>query len=181
MPRAQVRDQDVLSHALYPNVFLEWKNFQAVYGDVGDLPTHLFLKPLAEGEEVELDMQRGKKFLVKLVSKGTPNADGIRQVIMELNGERWFLPVTDASVEETMVRREKAGAPGTVGATMPGVIVNVKVKPGDIVKEGDALAVLSAMKMETVIPATASGTVERVLVSAGDNVDADDLLAVIGA
>ena len=96
----------MLSHALYPNVFLDWKDFQAVFGDVGDLPTHLFLKPLNEGEEVELSTSAGKDFIIKLVSKGTPNADGIRQVIMELNGERWFLPVTDASVEESTVRRE---------------------------------------------------------------------------
>lgn len=54
-----------------------------------------------------------------------------------------------------------------------------QVKPGDVVKEGEKIAVLSAMKMETVIPAPKSGTVSRVLVSAGDKVEGDDLLAVI--
>jgi pyruvate carboxylase len=50
---------------------------------------------------------------------------------------------------------------------------------GDIVKEGDQIAVLSAMKMETVIPATKAGEITRLLVNAGDNVQGDDLLAVI--
>jgi pyruvate carboxylase len=46
-------------------------------------------------------------------------------------------------------------------------------------QEGEPLVVLSAMKMETVIPAPASGTVSRLLVTAGDKVDGNDLLAQI--
>jgi len=173
--------KDVLSHALYPKVFVEWQDFQAVYGEVGSLPTDLFLKPMEEGQEVTLKYADGKDLLIKMVSTPPPNDDGIRQVIMELNGERWFVPITDQSIDSATARREKAGsAPGSVGATMPGVIVDVKVKKGDFVKEGEKIAVLSAMKMETVIPAPASGIVERVLVNAGDQVDGDDLLAVIG-
>jgi pyruvate carboxylase len=173
--------KDILSYALYPKVFVEWKEYDAIFGEVSDLPTDLFLKPMQEGEEVTLQTAVGKTFIIKMVSMPPPNEEGIRQVIMELNGERWFVPITDASVESTKLRREKAGAPGTVGATMPGVIVDVKVKQGDVVKEGDQVAVLSAMKMETVIPATRAGVVERVLVNAGDQVEGDDLLAVIGA
>jgi len=62
---------------------------------------------------------------------------------------------------------------------MPGVIVDLKVKQGDTVEEGDQLAVLSAMKMESVIPAPTSGKVSRVLVTAGDKVEGDDLVVVI--
>ena len=40
--------------------------------------------------------------------------------------------------------------------------------------------VLSAMKMETNIPAPAAGYINRMLVTTGDSVDADDLLATIG-
>lgn len=60
---------------------------------------------------------------------------------------------------------------------MSGVIVDVKVKENDEVKEGETMFVLSAMKMETAIKATRSGKVRRVLVNSGDNVDGDDLLA----
>jgi len=175
-----ITDEDVLSHALYPKVFEDWKDFEKIYGEVAKLDTHLFLKPLQEGEEVDLELGAGQNYIVKIVSMPPPNADGIRQVIVEINGERWFVPITDHSVESDSTAREKAGAPGTVGATMPGVIVDVKVKPGDMVKEGDKIAVLSAMKMETVIPAPSAGKIERVLVSSGDKVEGDDLLAVIG-
>lgn len=46
-------------------------------------------------------------------------------------------------------------------------------------QEGEPLVVLSAMKMETVIPAPASGTISRLLVTAGDKVEGNDLLAQI--
>jgi len=176
---SKIRPQDVLSHALYPNVFNEWKSFEDIYGKVDGLPTHLFLKPMKEGEEVTVDMESGRQFIFKMMSIPAPDENGIRQLIMELNGEQWFMPVLDTAVESQTTRREKAGAPGTVGATMPGVIVDVKVKPGDKVVEGDVLATLSAMKMETSIPANCAGTVERVVVEAGDKVDGDDLLVVI--
>ena len=35
---------------------------------------------------------------------------------MELNGERWFVPITDTSVESAASKREKASGPGSVGA-----------------------------------------------------------------
>jgi len=175
----QIRDVDVLSHALYPKVFDEWQQFMEVYGEVGDLPTNLFLKPMEEGEEVTITLEKGRDVIVKLVSLPPADADGIRKVIMELNGERWFVPITDSNVAADVSKREKATGPGEVGSPMPGVVVDVKVKIGDVVTEGDQIAVLSAMKMETSIPATKAGTVTRLLVNAGDNVEGDDLLAVI--
>merc|ERR1719183_1860444 len=99
---------------------------------------------------------------------------------MELNGERWFVPITDKTSAEASTRREKASSDaGSVGAPMPGVVVDVKVKVGDMVTEGDQLVTMSAMKMETAIPAPRSGMVQRVTVNAGDKVDGDDLLACI--
>ena len=53
---------------------------------------------------------------------------------------------------------------------MPAVVVDYKVKIGDEVSEGEPLVVLSAMKMETVLPAPCSGKVTRVLHNAGDQV-----------
>ena len=174
-----VRDQDVLSHALYPQVYDEWQQFMEVYGSVGDLSTDLFLQPLKEGVEYTLHVDQGRDVIVKMTSMPPPDADGIRQVIFELNGERWFVPVTDTTITSDVKRREKASGAGQIGSPMPGVVVDVKVKKGDVVKEGDKIAVLSAMKMETVIPATKSGTIKRLLVNAGDSVEGDDLLAVI--
>lgn len=58
----------------------------------------------------------------------------------------------------------------TVGAPLPGVIVEVKVKPGEVVKAGQVVAVLEAMKMENEIQAEYEGVVTAVNVSQGDSV-----------
>ena len=93
---------------------------------------------------------------------------------MELNGERWFVPITDTSSAEASSAREKASSDtGSVGAPMPGVVVDVKVKVGDKVTEGEQLVTMSAMKMETAIPAPRSGVIGRVTVNAGDKVSGD--------
>jgi len=178
---SDVSMKDVLSYALYPKVYADWKAYETIFGDVGHLPTHLFLNPMKEGDEVELELTKGRAFLLKLVSIPTADSDGIRKVIMEVNGERWFLPVKDTSAATASAAREKVsmGDAGAVGAPMPGVVVDVKVKLGDSITEGEPLVVLSAMKMETMIPAPKSGKVARLLCTEGDKVEPDDLLIVV--
>lgn len=61
-------------------VFRDWMDHRAVYGDVGALATELFLNPLAVGDEVELEAEPGRSFIVKLVSIGTPDDNGLTQV-----------------------------------------------------------------------------------------------------
>lgn len=174
-----INEKDLLSYAMYPNVFTEWKQYESVYGEVEVLPTHLFLNPMKIGQEVELVLGPGKSKSIYLVSISDPDEDGTRMVLFEVNGEQTYMSVTDTSVQAKGAIREKAGARGTIGSPMPGVIVGVKVKPGDIIKEGDTVATLSAMKMETSIPATVSGTVRRVTINVGDKVAGDDLLVEI--
>jgi pyruvate carboxylase len=175
----QITEKDLLSYALYPQVYIDWKDFEAIYGQVASLPTHLFLNPMKPGDEVDLELASGNSKIVKLVSIQDAQEDGTRKVTFEVNGEPWVYLVTDHSQESAGAVREKAGAPGTIGSPMPGVVVSLKVKEGDIIKEGDAVATLSAMKMETSIPATLSGVVKRVVVNVGDKVDGDDLLMEI--
>ena len=53
---------------------------------------------------------------------------------------------------------------------MPGVIIEVNVKPGDVVKRGEQIAILDAMKMHNVIGAPRDGTIAEVCVEAGQNI-----------
>ncbi|MBW1680781.1 MAG: acetyl-CoA carboxylase biotin carboxyl carrier protein subunit [Deltaproteobacteria bacterium] len=64
-------------------------------------------------------------------------------------------------------------------APMGGKILDVKVKPGDVVNEGDEVVILEAMKMELPVVAEASGTVKEVRCSAGDAVEADAVLVIL--
>ena len=53
---------------------------------------------------------------------------------------------------------------------LPGTITSVNVKVGDVVKEGDTVVVLEAMKMQNNIESEFSGTVTSILVNQGDSV-----------
>ncbi|MEG0895565.1 MAG: biotin/lipoyl-containing protein [Oscillospiraceae bacterium] len=66
-----------------------------------------------------------------------------------------------------------------VVSPMPGIIVDVKVNVGDMVKEGQPVVVLEAMKMENDVVALKDGKISSVVVKKGDNVNANDVLVTI--
>jgi len=63
-----------------------------------------------------------------------------------------------------------------IKAPMPGLILDVNIKQGDEVKEGDYLLVLEAMKMENTLTAPRDGVVKSVTVKKGETVDKNQLL-----
>ena len=70
---------------------------------------------------------------------------------------------------------------GGLTAPMPGRIVAVLVAPGESVREGQALVVIEAMKMEHTLTAPADGAVEEVRFAPGDLVDEAAELVVLAA
>lgn len=74
----------------------------------------------------------------------------------------------------------KAAATGEiVEAPMPGTIVDIKVKVGDTVKEGDLVAVIEAMKMETDLFSTKSGVVTAINAGKGASVNTGDAIITL--
>lgn len=67
-----------------------------------------------------------------------------------------------------------------IWAPVPGKIVEVLVTVGDAVKEGDAVLILDAMKMENELRAPATGTVTAVTVKKGDQAERGQLLVALG-
>ena len=66
-----------------------------------------------------------------------------------------------------------------INAPMPGTILAVNVSNGSVVKKGDVLMVLEAMKMENEIMAPCDGTVNAVSVSKGSSVESGALLCTL--
>ena len=87
------------------------------------------------------------------------------------------LYLTGDSETVTVAVLPRFGAPesgqltGGFAAPMPGVIVEVRVEPGEQVAAGRTLVVMEGMKMEHHVSAPCDGTVTEVLVAAGDQVD----------
>lgn len=82
-----ISEKDLLSYALYPQLLVDWKEFEAVFGQVASLPTHLFLNPMKPGDEVEMELSPGQSLLIKMVSIQDVREDGTRLVTFEVNGE----------------------------------------------------------------------------------------------
>ncbi|KAF5836615.1 carbamoyl-phosphate synthase L chain, ATP binding domain-containing protein [Dunaliella salina] len=72
-----ITKQDVLSAAMYPKVFDEFKSFQLKYGDlIEKLPTRAFLAPLEEDEEVEVEFAKGVCATIKYKAMGELQPNG---------------------------------------------------------------------------------------------------------
>ena len=95
--------------------------------------------------------------------------------------------LTGAGETVTVAVLPRFGAPdrglaaGGFAAPMPGVIVEVRVEPGEQVAGGRTLVVMEGMKMEHHVSAPCDGTVTEVLVAPGDQVDNGSPLLVFEA
>ena len=102
----------------------------------------------------------GGRSVMAVVSRDPSNA-----------GSRWVTVDSRTSVlmeaEVSTSGEEEAGA---LEAPMPGKVLNVAVKDGDVVKAGAVLLVVEAMKMEHALRAPADGTVVEVRAREGDMV-----------
>jgi pyruvate carboxylase len=74
-------EKDLLSYALYPEVYVDWKKFSATFGEVSSLPTNLFLNPMKVGDEVSVELGSGRVVFVRLSSIQEVQPDRTRTVI----------------------------------------------------------------------------------------------------
>ncbi len=187
--------EDVLSYAMFPDIartFLE----QRAAGKLIPEP----LEAIEESAEVcgpapvEFNVTlHGETYHIRVTGTGhrTVNrrpfyvsVDGVPEEIMvetleeiAVDSRGGALPARSAKGS----KRPLAKSPGHLTTSMPGTIVDVLVKVGDIVKAGDPVLITEAMKMETEIQAPISGKVIAVHVVKGDSVNPDEALVEIEA
>lgn len=173
--------QDVVTSALYPKVFDEYIAHVHEFGDVSLLPTPIFFFGPYISEEFSVDIESGKRLIIKFLAVGEPRPDGVRTVFFELNGQPREVEIVDRSIETKAVKRLKADPadPTQIAAAMPGMVIGVVVTQGTRVTKGQKLLSLEAMKMETVINADRDGEIAQLLVQSGSQVEAGDLLLVL--
>ena len=111
----------------------------------------------------------------------------MRKFSVNVNGTRYEVEVEEIDAATAAKQASKTEAPksapagsGTeVKSPMPGNILQVNVKPGDSVKEGQQLMILEAMKMENEILAPVSGKITVIAVAKGSTVESGSLLCTI--
>ncbi|XP_069500890.1 pyruvate carboxylase, mitochondrial [Ambystoma mexicanum] len=176
-----ITPEDVLSAAMYPKVFDEYKDFTGRFGPVEHLSTRLFLEGPKIAEEFEVELERGKTLHIKALALGDLNKAGQREVFFEMNGQLRSVLVKDTRAMKEMHFHPKAlkDVKGQIGAPMPGKVIDIKVKEGGKIEKGQSLCVLSAMKMETVVNSPISGTIKKIYVKPDMHLEGDDLILEI--
>lgn len=126
----------------------------------------------------------------------------MRKFNISVNGKKYEVEVEEVGGASAPVSAPKSAAPApkpaapaaakpaakaappagstVVKAPMPGTIVSIKVNAGDMVKKGDVLVILEAMKMENEIMAPQDGKVVAVNTSNGVSVNTGDALVSLG-
>jgi pyruvate carboxylase len=138
---------------------------------------------MESGQEINIDLERGKTLIVRYVTTSDPHEDGTRTVFFELNGQPRPIHVADRSqvAKRPPRRKVEAGNVGHVGAPMPGTIATVPVHVGQTIAKGEVLLTLEAMKMETTVRAERDGVIKEILARPGLQVDTKDLLIVFAS
>jgi oxaloacetate decarboxylase alpha subunit len=185
-------EEDVLSYALFPLVakeFFAWREKGEPY-----VPELEEKEEKRENIPVEFVITvHGEQYHVQIAGRGERTQEG-RTFFVRLDGrleEVLLKPVRELSPTEVVSgdlsslgmevkpKRSKPVALGDVASPISGKIVNIKVKPGDEVKEGDVLFVVEAMKMENEVHSPISGVVEEVLAQVGETVNPDEVVVRI--
>ena len=117
---------------MYPKVWLDYARERALYGDPAILPTPVFFYGMEPGQEISVDLERGKTLIVRYLATSEPHEDGTRTVFFELNGQPRSVRVPDrGQVAKRPPRAQgRRGQPEHVGAPMPGTVVGIAAKVG---------------------------------------------------
>jgi biotin carboxyl carrier protein len=113
-------------------------------------------------------------------------------VAIERDGEYWNVEIegvsfsvkidNDMSNNNSKTRKRtgsKRKLSGKISSSIPGKIVSLNVKVGDVVKQGDVVMILEAMKMQNEIQAPLSGEIIEINCESGDSIEANMPLIVI--
>jgi len=155
------KEEDLITYALYPQVALKF-----LRGELKEeaLAPVMPAASAAAGAAPAAPLSMPTEFAV------------------EVDGEVFNVkvsPVMGKPVEPAAAKGKKKAGPGAITSPMQGMVLSVKVKPGDQVKEGDVVFIIEAMKMRNEVRSPHSGTVKEVLAFDGEIIDAGDVVLVV--
>jgi len=102
-------------------------------------------------------------------------AHGDNTVFLHVNGQHHRLDILNID----HAGHDRLDASGTIFSPMPGMVIEVRVEPGQSVSKGDRLLCIEAMKMEHDILAPSSGMVKSIHCKSGDSVTENTSLVII--
>ncbi|WP_431068081.1 pyruvate carboxylase [Ralstonia holmesii] len=175
--RHDLDDNDLASYLMYPKVFKDFRAHHERYGDVSILPTPVFFYGMSVGQEIVVELEKGKTLFVSLTAQAEADTDGGMRLFFDVNGQpRTIRASRSSSDQENAVMMAQGGNPGHVPAPMQGTVISLPVHVGQLVAKGETIAVIEAMKMECNVPAERAGKVQAVHIKPGDSVITGQLI-----
>ncbi len=139
-----------------------------------------------DGERSEIDcapVLGGRALSVRIGGKirlvHLTGLDNAGKVAATIGGRPIPLTVMDELHAMALESLGTAASSGTIAADIPGLVIEVRVKEGQKVHQGQPVIVVEAMKMQNELAAPVAGTVMEIPVGAGDTVNPGDTLVVI--
>lgn len=169
---------DFLSYKLYPKVFTDAFNKHLKYDNLTNLPTKNFFYGMEIGEEITVDLDKGKTVLITLESIGETNEEGMITIYFKVNGQGRTVEVKDESIKVNIIKNAKVDKNNTsqIGAPLQGMLSNILVKNGEKILKNQPLFIIEAMKMETTITANENGVIKNIVLKERTMVNSDDLV-----
>lgn len=102
-----------------------------------------------------------------------------KTVVLKLNNKHVEIQLKDRFdllLEKLGMNFSKGTSAQDIKAPMPGLILDIKVKEGDVVQKGDAVLILEAMKMENILKSPGDGVVMAVKIKKGESVEKNQVL-----
>tara|TARA_B100000131_G_C18111763_1_gene609856 strand:+ start:1593 stop:2093 length:501 start_codon:yes stop_codon:yes gene_type:complete len=143
---------------------------------------------IATVTSISLDGQDVEPIGISIEAEGKPNRvlvdlDGASRLAhVARTGDTWWLHIDGRAHEVIFHEQSIRGSPsegGSLKAPMPGTVLELVVKVGQKVREGQHLMTLEAMKMEHKVLAPSPGEISKINFSEGDRVDMGSSLVEI--
>src|SRR5690606_9579507 len=143
-------------------------------------------KILLNGTPIDVDMQSISEssfhFLLDNMSYRAEIVEvdyRTKEAVIKVNGNEYQISLKDESdhlLERLGMEGNTNAIISKLNAPMPGLVLNILVKPGDQLKKGDSLLILEAMKMENLIKSPSDFTIKSVEIQQGDKVEKNQVL-----
>lgn len=141
-----------------------------------------------QGINYDVEIEEIKGNIAHVTVNGIPFEVEVSQPLKPTSSERSKVKVSkpvapvpmSPSPKATPQPQVQAGAGMKILSPLPGTITEIKFKEGDLVRRGETVIVLEAMKMQNNIEAEVDGTITSILVNKGDTVMEGTVLLTIG-
>ena len=167
---------DFLSYKLYPKVFTDYQHHYETYGTVRNIPSPAFFYGLKPNEEIMIEIESGKRILVRYLNISEPNELGYRIVLFQLNGQNRSIEVKDQAAKTKIVAHKKVESDKEIGAPLQGSLSKILVEEGVKVEVNTPLFIIEAMKMESTITSPMVGKVKKIHLAEKTMVEMDDVV-----